>query len=125
MLETKLKYTFKNKDLLKNTVRDGIKELLETHNTKAEEIDNLVGGQLAVTLYLYPNPTDGLFYVNVPAATEGATVSVTTLSGTQLYSTTLTEGLVAIDLRGQLAAGIYLVTVNSNKQASTSKLIVK
>lgn len=92
---------------------------------KAEEIDDFIGGQLAVTLYLYPNPTDGLFYVNVPAATEGATVSVTTLSGTQLYSTALTEGLIAIDLRGQLAAGIYLVTVNSDKQASTSKLIVK
>ena len=92
---------------------------------KAEEIDDFIGGQLAVTLYLYPNPTDGLFYVNVPTATEGATVSVTTLSGTQLYSTALTEGLIAIDLRGQLAAGIYLVTVNSDKQASTSKLIVK
>lgn len=92
---------------------------------KAEEIDDFIGGQLAVTLYLYPNPTDGLFYVNVPVATEGATVSVTTLSGTQLYSTALTEGLIAIDLRGQLAAGIYLVTVNSDKQASTSKLIVK
>ena len=86
-------------------------------------IDNLMGAQLAVTLY--PNPTDGLFYVNVPAAAEGATVSVTTLSGTTLYSTTLAEGLIAIDLRGQLSAGIYLVVVKSDKQASASKLIVR
>ena len=86
-------------------------------------IDNIMGGQLVVTLY--PNPTDGLFYVNVPTAAEGATVSVTTLSGTTLYSTTLSEGLIAIDLRGQLSAGVYLVVVKSDKQASASKLIVK
>ena len=86
-------------------------------------IDNLMGAQLAVTLY--PNPTDGLFYVNVPTAAEGATVSVTTISGTTLYSSLLDEGLIAIDLRGQLSAGVYLVIVKSDKQVSASKLIVK
>ena len=85
-------------------------------------IDHIVG-DLVVTVY--PNPSDGAFTVSVPAVAEGATITVNTLSGSTVYHAALTQGNTAIDLRGQLNTGIYLVTVSSNNKVATSKLIIK
>lgn len=85
-------------------------------------IEHIVGN-LVVTVY--PNPSDGAFTVSVPAAAEGATITINTLSGSTIYHAALTQGNTAIDLRGQLNTGIYLVTVSSNNKVATSKLIIK
>jgi hypothetical protein len=85
-------------------------------------IEHIVGN-LVVTVY--PNPSDGAFTVSVPAAAEGATITINTLSGSTVYHAALTQGNTAIDLRGQLNTGIYLVTVSSNNKVATSKLIIK
>ena len=79
--------------------------------------------QLVVTLY--PTLSDGLFHVNVPVAADNASLTVTTLSGSTIHHTRLTEGHTTVDLRGQLNTGIYLVTVKSNHKIATSKLIIK
>lgn len=87
-----------------------------------EGIDD-IKDNLIVTIY--PNPTDGLFYVNVPTAVDGSTVAITTLSGSTLYTAPLTNGLNIINLSGRLIPGIYLVVTNSNNQSITSKLIIR
>ena len=102
------------------TITEPVTWMVEKGNG-GDGIDNLEGQFVAT---VYPNPTDGLFHINVPKATE-ATARIITTSGRLLYHTTLTAGLNTIDLRGQLASGIYLVIVNSNNQSSTSKLIVR
>ena len=79
--------------------------------------------QLVVTLY--PTLSDGLFHVNVPVAADNASLTVTTISGSTIHHTRLTEGHTTVDLRGQLNTGIYLVTVKSNHKIATSKLIIK
>lgn len=86
------------------------------------DIENLKS-PLIVTLY--PTPSDGLFHVSVPTAVDNASVTVTTLSGSTVHHSTLTDANTAVDLRGKLNAGIYLVTVKSNHKIATSKLIIK
>lgn len=76
------------------------------------------------TLTVSPNPNNGIFSVSVPALEAGASVSVQTLAGAEVYSAPLTATTTTVNLSGRLNAGIYLVTV-TNGTTVTGKMIIK
>ena len=68
---------------------------------------------------VYPNPTEGLLNVNVPASVKGqVNMAVYNTTGQQVMSSSLNSGVRQLDLSG-LASGIYTVQLRSaNGQAN-------
>lgn len=76
------------------------------------------------TLTIAPNPNNGIFSVSVPAIEAGASISVCTLAGAEVYRAPLTSTVTTVNLSGKLGTGIYLVRVN-NGTTVTGKMIIK
>ena len=74
-------------------------------------------------MIVYPNPTDGTFYVNVPTVENGAKITVTTLTGKVVYNASISSNITNVTLN--TTGGIYLVTVSNGNSVETAKLIVK
>lgn len=75
------------------------------------------------SMIVYPNPTDGTFYVNVPTVENGAKIIVTTLTGKVVYNASISSNVTNVTLN--TTGGIYLVTVSNGNSVETAKLIVK
>lgn len=85
---------------------------------------------LVSELGLYPNPTDGAFHVVLAnTGEEEVLVVVRDISGKEFYSkviiTSTDQHLEAIDLKGNLPKGIYIVTASSRNELYSQKLVVK
>lgn len=70
-------------------------------------------------LKIYPNPTDGLFSIDLPNISE---VSMTNVLGENILNEKFVLGKQVINIQNQ-PAGIYYVKVISNKNQQTVKLI--
>ena len=81
-------------------------------------------------LKVYPNPTNGMFTLNVNnlSAGEEFTFFVYTSYGKEVYRQIVTANSTnyqrVIDM-SDFVAGVYIVTVNSNKGTSTMKIVKK
>lgn len=75
---------------------------------------------------IYPNPTDGLFKIEISGLNEndGCEMSVCSLSGQILLVRTDITQIVEIDIR-QYPAGIYLLNITLNDEKSVWKIIKK
>lgn len=71
---------------------------------------------------LYPNPAKG--NVNVYFNGTAAEVSITDLSGKQVYNGTVTESNNTVSLAG-ISAGVYMVQVQTAQTTTVTRLIVK
>ena len=79
-----------------------------------------------ISINIYPNPSNGIFYVNVPEVGQNTQVTVTSITGATIYKQVLTSTSTQINLSNKLLTGIYLVTVTEGGQnKATSKLIIK
>lgn len=77
---------------------------------------------------IFPNPSTGIFTVNLPAYESESAVdfTVTDLTGRTVQQNTVTTagGPVAIDLSGQ-AKGVYMLSVTRNGETEVHQLIVE
>ena len=85
---------------------------------------------LALTGYsLFPNPTEGNFYIQFTAATNGAvTIELFDLAGKQMLNVKKAEqhaGLVVEIETGDLAAGMYFVKISDASGSSVAKIQMK
>nr|MCU0442836.1 T9SS type A sorting domain-containing protein [Bacteroidia bacterium] len=72
------------------------------------------------TVSIYPNPSNHTVSI---AGGQGAQVSITSITGQQVWSSTLTNNTFSV---GHLPKGLYLVTVQLlNGNQSTHKLVVQ
>ncbi len=79
----------------------------------------------AETITLYPNPTDGEFYIRVPAQLRAGSYQVINSTGTMLISSPIPANQDAdVNIRNQ-AAGLYFVNVLSETGQRFVKKIVK
>lgn len=71
---------------------------------------------------IYPNPTDGRFYINLGVATEQILIKVSDINGKVLY---VKEWNSAENIQYFLEgpAGVYFVTMQTEQQILTKKLI--
>jgi hypothetical protein len=76
---------------------------------------------------VYPNPTSGQVYVNLPnGATQEVMVQLMDASGRVVRTAQLSnnQNAVEFDLSG-MASGLYLVRLNQGNETKTVKLMVK
>jgi hypothetical protein len=85
-----------------------------------ESINNINAGK---SMIVYPNPTDGTFYVNIPTVENDAKITVTTLTGKVVYNAKISSNVTNVTLN--TTKGMYLVTVSNGNSVETVKLIVK
>ncbi len=77
------------------------------------------------SLNVYPNPTHGLLQVQIPSS-EYSSLQITDLSGKPVLNRSIQRfgGNETIDV-SRLAAGMYIVTVNSPNNSLRTKIVVK
>jgi hypothetical protein len=86
-----------------------------------------VGALAQTEVRVYPNPTSGQVYVNLPnGATQEVMVQVMDASGRVVRTAQLSNNQNAFefDLSG-MASGLYLVRFNQGNETKTVKLMVK
>lgn len=67
-----------------------------------------------LTIGLYPNPTNGTFTIEVPAAGK---LSVIAIDGREVYATLIKSGLSTISLPAGVASGVYLCKFSNESGA--------
>jgi len=87
-------------------------EFVKKSDTSIDEVTaNLISA--------YPNPTDGVFRINMP---EKGNVKISNISGSLVYEKALNESVNSIDL-SRYPSGIYIVTVTFGNKTQHIKLI--
>lgn len=79
-------------------------------------------------LIVYPNPSDGKFYLNFQKSSQDYHIFIQDIQGRALYHNNIKENNTQqeIDLRGVLNSGVYLLTVYSNSgEKQVTRLIVR
>ncbi len=73
---------------------------------------------------VYPNPSNGIFTVNVISDFIGSTLKMTDISGRLIYSQTIGGLATSVDMN-QNAKGIYLVEITKDGKSATQKIIIE
>jgi hypothetical protein len=84
------------------------------------DILSILGKEL-VADNVFPNPNNGLFYINLNQASE---VSITDALGKLVYKNFHNKGINNFELLN-ISDGIYFVAINSNHSQKISKLVIK
>ena len=82
---------------------------------------------LPLAVEMYPNPSNGIFVINMPPAKEGAVITVFDVLGKQVYSHSLktaTTEEVTINLQ-HLDKGIYSINIAKGNEMSTKKVVIQ
>ncbi len=88
---------------------------------------NNIIAQGVSTIEVYPNPSEGIIFIAVPAANAQATIIITDLAGKTIETREISDnnGLpVAFDL-SNVSKGIYLVRVIAGKENYTTKINIR
>ena len=75
------------------------------------------------TVKVYPVPSRGILYVDMPAGYEQAKIAVTTIDGRQVPATVTGGSLSRTVQLASLTAGTYLLRVESNRGLETLKIL--
>ena len=107
-----------------------IMKKIKTDSTDTIHLDSLLNNDIVTskksnhTVTLYPNPTQGLLYLNITNLSEGETVEYifVSLTGQELLRRKSGSPLTQIDI-GNFASGIYIVNVLLGKHMETWKIV--
>lgn len=75
-------------------------------------------------LVLYPNPTDGEFFISFAAEDVNFLITVTDVTGKTVYTTSGIGHDQKVSLEGQ-SSGVYFVRISTNEMTETRKVILK
>jgi uncharacterized repeat protein (TIGR01451 family) len=101
-----------------------------TTNTAASRIDNITAIKTNAnkdgSLSIYPNPGNGNFIVNFESPVrQTIIVKIVAINGNVVYEQNLYHNYQSqLQLNQNLPAGVYLITVNSEKEQYKQKLII-
>lgn len=84
------------------------------------DLSSAVNQALTESISIYPNPSHGVFSIEIPNADQ-AEISIVTLTGMQVYRSTTDQSLVKIDL-SDLAAGMYMVRIKTEEGLAVKKI---
>ncbi|MFK8043871.1 MAG: T9SS type A sorting domain-containing protein [Crocinitomicaceae bacterium] len=71
---------------------------------------------------IYPNPSSGVFAIEMPEVVANTNVTITNAAGQIVFSSSLNESILNVDL-GDVEAGMYFISV-SNENGAAKKAIV-
>ena len=80
-----------------------------------------ISGAGLQNLSLYPNPTDGTFWID--GVQSGTQISVVDANGQKVFTGFLDPGKTMLDLR-HLPRGVYLVRLSSSDSVATRRIVV-
>ncbi len=73
---------------------------------------------------LYPNPSDGIIHISVPAKSKKAELTVYNQQGNKMFFTVITETDKLINL-SSLNAGVYVIQLKAKSKIFSKKIIIK
>ncbi|HEX2901244.1 MAG TPA: T9SS type A sorting domain-containing protein [Bacteroidia bacterium] len=79
-----------------------------------------VNPELTASINVYPNPSRGVFNIEIPNV-NNAEITIVTVTGKLVYTTNTNQSLSKIDL-SNLAAGMYLVRVKTEEGLAVKKI---
>ncbi|MBK0404382.1 T9SS type A sorting domain-containing protein [Adhaeribacter sp. BT258] len=128
---------YRNTGVIQISFGSSVKEGYQNGSGTANLIDNIevftVAGPTGVkenilqsNVVVFPNPSNGLFNLKVPATTRNYSVEVMDLTGKLIKQQTVTNnaGTTQLNLNGT-AKGIYILKIASEGNVATRKLIVE
>jgi type IX secretion system substrate protein len=80
---------------------------------------------LANLIEIYPNPTEGKFFVQITNPTEDLTIQILNLYGQVVYNNEIPSGNenVAIDLSNN-ESGIYIIKLSNNSEYAIKRIVL-
>lgn len=84
------------------------------------DASSAVNNSLAEGIQVYPNPSRGVFNVEIPTV-GNAEITIVTLAGQKVYAANTDQSLVKIDL-SDLASGMYMVRVKTVDGLAVKKI---
>ncbi|MDZ4758915.1 MAG: GEVED domain-containing protein [Bacteroidota bacterium] len=105
-------------------------EVTDANGCKGMSVKSTVvwGGVIATTnnllVKVYPNPSQGVFNIEMPAGVEVKQLYITDIAGKQIVVTVsyLNKNIYTVDLSDK-AAGVYILHLAKGEQSSTVRLI--
>ncbi len=82
-----------------------------------------INTQSMVSLNVYPNPASEMVYIELENI-NAQMLTITDITGNQVYIQTNIEPVIAIDLSG-MSNGVYILSIKTNKQIITTRIIKK
>ncbi len=83
-----------------------------------------IANKLENNVNIYPNPTTGIFNIELPTNSENTEIAVIDITGKIIYETTTKGTNTSIDLSNN-PQGVYILKLQFNEQTINQKIIVK
>ena len=83
-----------------------------------------LGKSNVLSVQLYPNPSTGIFYVNMNSSADLVSISVSDLLGKLVYTKTLDKTTKQLNM-SHLPKGTYLATIKAEGLIKREKIIIK
>ena len=77
------------------------------------------------TILVAPNPSNGVFNLQLPDVSGNTTVEIYNTAGQQIFQQTIATNELLIDLSAQKTSGVLLLKVTNNGQSYYSKIALK
>lgn len=76
---------------------------------------------------IYPNPSNGAFYINLPAKNTFGSLSVSNYLGQKVYSAIIEENTTQLTVNESVnwKPGVYFININGDSSSVIQKLIIK
>ena len=87
--------------------------------TSVVSVDESLDGEVAI----FPNPNNGTFTVRVSDLVTDGQLTIVSLDGRRVFDQAITSS--EMDVRLDIAAGTYMVTVTSNGRVTTQKIDIR
>ncbi len=114
-------------DTIRYTVTNGCGTTIATKTVAVTAHRGFAGsaaGQETPAVKLYPNPTSGIVKLEFTGNNGTSTIVVTDVSGKVLFSKTTEDASLELDL-GNVASGVYLISINMGGTQFNEKVIVE
>jgi hypothetical protein len=97
------------------------------YNAPLCPVFKMAGGDIDSRFNVYPNPSDGTYYISLPTAEQKAEIVVTDVAGKTIAALTIAErqgNTVKLDLKNA-SNGVYLLQVSCGAEVYRTKLIIQ
>jgi PKD repeat protein len=78
----------------------------------------------SAVINVYPNPSTGLFFLEVSGAEQAVNISIENIQGQVVYEGVNTGNRMELDIRNQ-SAGVYMLHLSNEQGRVVRKLIVQ
>jgi photosystem II stability/assembly factor-like uncharacterized protein len=88
-----------------------------------EDCTNINENTLSNAIAIFPNPVKDQVNISLPSSNEAYAIKITNVLGSVIYQSTTAKELTKINL-GNNAKGVYFVTIESNTEKITRKIVL-